>query len=189
MCAFDDFVDLSIVVFSIAISNIKKRWITIDFDELWSEIVNWRKSDSCNDEQTRKTAVCWKNQGCWALTTFSTNIQRLWFGFDKSESNIRICGIKKVVSPQQSQFIQYTTILWVCSSLQESLFLQLTISLQSSSKSVIIDLFFMLLIAIENTTILKSHINPFTLPRHRLLKIGFSLLTRPNPSMQRHPFE
>ena len=32
-------------------------------------------------------------------------------------------------------------------------------------------------------------INPFTLPRHRLLKICFSLLTRPNPSMQRHPFE
>ena len=28
------------LVFSIAISNIKKRWITIDFDELWSEIVN-----------------------------------------------------------------------------------------------------------------------------------------------------
>src|SRR5436190_3342639 len=28
------------LVFSIAISNIKKRWITTDFDELWSEIVN-----------------------------------------------------------------------------------------------------------------------------------------------------
>ena len=40
MFAFDDFVDLSIVVFSIEISNIKKRWITIDFDVLWSEIVN-----------------------------------------------------------------------------------------------------------------------------------------------------
>ena len=40
ICAFDDFVDLSIVVFYIAISNIKKRWSTIDFDEFWSEIIN-----------------------------------------------------------------------------------------------------------------------------------------------------
>jgi len=39
-CAFDDFVDLSVVVFSIAISNIKRSWITIDFSELRSEIVN-----------------------------------------------------------------------------------------------------------------------------------------------------
>ena len=34
VCDFDDFDDLSIVVSSIAINNIKKRWITIDFDEL-----------------------------------------------------------------------------------------------------------------------------------------------------------
>ena len=34
VCDFDDFVDLSIVVFFIAINNIKKRWIIIDFDEL-----------------------------------------------------------------------------------------------------------------------------------------------------------
>jgi len=32
-------------------------------------------------------------------------------------------------------------------------------------------------------------ISPFALPRHQPLKICFSLLTRPNPSMQRHPFE
>src|SRR5436309_7701600 len=38
ICAFDDFVDLSTVVFYIAISNIKKRWSTIDFDEFWSSI-------------------------------------------------------------------------------------------------------------------------------------------------------
>ena len=34
VCDFEDFVDLSIVVFSIAINKIKKRWIIIDFDEL-----------------------------------------------------------------------------------------------------------------------------------------------------------
>ena len=34
VCDFDDFDDLSIVVSSISINNIKKRWITIDFDEL-----------------------------------------------------------------------------------------------------------------------------------------------------------
>ena len=32
-CDFDDFDDLSIVALSIAINNIKKRWITVDFDE------------------------------------------------------------------------------------------------------------------------------------------------------------
>jgi hypothetical protein len=31
---FDDFVDLSIVVPSTAINNIKKGWVTVDFDEL-----------------------------------------------------------------------------------------------------------------------------------------------------------
>ena len=31
---FDDFDDLSIIVSFIAINNIKKRWIIIDFDEL-----------------------------------------------------------------------------------------------------------------------------------------------------------
>ena len=31
---FDDFVDLSIVVYSDAINNIKGRWISSDFDEL-----------------------------------------------------------------------------------------------------------------------------------------------------------
>ena len=35
MSDFDDFVDLSILVPSTAINNIKKGWITIDFDELW----------------------------------------------------------------------------------------------------------------------------------------------------------
>jgi len=34
MCDFNDFVDLIIVVSSIAINNIKKGWITIDFDKL-----------------------------------------------------------------------------------------------------------------------------------------------------------
>jgi len=34
ICNFDDFDDLNIVVSSIAINNIKKRWITIDFDEI-----------------------------------------------------------------------------------------------------------------------------------------------------------
>ena len=34
VCDFDDFDDLSIVAPSIAINNIKKRWITIDFDEI-----------------------------------------------------------------------------------------------------------------------------------------------------------
>jgi len=31
---FDDFVDLSIVVSSVAINNIKRRWITLESDEL-----------------------------------------------------------------------------------------------------------------------------------------------------------
>ena len=34
VCDLDDFVDLSIVVCSSAINNIKDRWITSDFDEL-----------------------------------------------------------------------------------------------------------------------------------------------------------
>ena len=34
VCDFHDFVDLSIVVYSDAINNIKDRWITSDFDEL-----------------------------------------------------------------------------------------------------------------------------------------------------------
>ena len=34
MCDFNDFINLSIVVSSIAINNIKSRWITIDFDKL-----------------------------------------------------------------------------------------------------------------------------------------------------------
>jgi hypothetical protein len=34
MCDFDDFYDLSIVVYSDVINNIKDRWITSDFDEL-----------------------------------------------------------------------------------------------------------------------------------------------------------
>ena len=46
VCDFDDFVDLSIVVCSSAINNIKNRWIPYDFDELWSEIVDSRKSAS-----------------------------------------------------------------------------------------------------------------------------------------------
>ena len=38
--AFDDFVDLSIVVSSIANNNVRNRWIIRDFDELWGEIIN-----------------------------------------------------------------------------------------------------------------------------------------------------
>ena len=55
----------------------------------------------------------------------------------------------------------------------EARFLQSTISPQSSSKSIVIQLYFMLLIAIEDTMILKStksskshKIDLFTLPRH-----------------------
>ena len=40
VCDFDDFVDLSIIVYFSAINNIKKRWITIDFDELCDEIID-----------------------------------------------------------------------------------------------------------------------------------------------------
>ena len=41
---FDDFINLSIVVCSNAINDIKKKWITIDFNELWGEIVIEKKS-------------------------------------------------------------------------------------------------------------------------------------------------
>ena len=34
VCDFDNFVDLSIVVYCDAINNIKDRWLTSDFDEL-----------------------------------------------------------------------------------------------------------------------------------------------------------
>ena len=37
---FDDFVDLSIIVSSIANNNVRNRWIICDFDELWGEIIN-----------------------------------------------------------------------------------------------------------------------------------------------------
>jgi len=43
-CDFDDFVNLSIVVCSSAINNIKKRWITTDFNELWGKVVDCKKS-------------------------------------------------------------------------------------------------------------------------------------------------
>ena len=33
VCDFHDFVELSLVVYSIAIKSIKNRWITCDFDE------------------------------------------------------------------------------------------------------------------------------------------------------------
>ena len=41
---FDDFINLSIIVYSSAINDIKKRWITTDFNELWGEIVIEKKS-------------------------------------------------------------------------------------------------------------------------------------------------
>ena len=37
---FDDFVILNIIIPSIAIRNTKNKWVTIDFDELWGEIVD-----------------------------------------------------------------------------------------------------------------------------------------------------
>ena len=40
VCDFDDFVDLSIIKSFIAIRNTKNKWVTIDFDELWGEIVD-----------------------------------------------------------------------------------------------------------------------------------------------------
>lgn len=40
---FDDFVDLSIIVGSSAINNIKNRWITCDFDDLCSGIIDWKR--------------------------------------------------------------------------------------------------------------------------------------------------
>ena len=40
ICGFDDFINLSIIVSSIVINNIKKRWITCNCDELRSEIVD-----------------------------------------------------------------------------------------------------------------------------------------------------
>ena len=62
MYAFDAFIDLSIVVFSIVISNIKKRWIIIDFDELWVKL--------SIKEKTCKIEIYWKNRDCWAPTAF-----------------------------------------------------------------------------------------------------------------------
>ena len=43
MCDFDDFIDLNVVVCSDAINNIKNKWIASDFDELYDEIIDWRK--------------------------------------------------------------------------------------------------------------------------------------------------
>ena len=40
MCDFDDFVDLSMIMSSVAINNVKRRWITLDFDELWGEFID-----------------------------------------------------------------------------------------------------------------------------------------------------
>jgi len=40
ICDFDDFVNLSIVVCPSAINNIKKRWITTDFNELWGKVID-----------------------------------------------------------------------------------------------------------------------------------------------------
>ena len=69
ICDFDDFVDLSIVVFSIAINNIKKRWIIIDFDELWDEIVDWKKVTLDQVNHNRR----WWWDSCCSLEEELTN--------------------------------------------------------------------------------------------------------------------
>src|SRR5437667_12855543 len=92
MCAFDDFVDLSIVVFSIAISNIKKRWITIDFDELWSEekVILAMMNKPAKPRCAGKTRAAEHSPPFRRIFEYSTSNVRLRFIIPELESlNIR----------------------------------------------------------------------------------------------------
>ena len=85
----------------------------------------------------------------------STNKRWSWHKVTSQYSN-RHHGGDSEVPPKYFHDAPYITIFHYDWPDQESLFFQSTISPQNSSKSMIIHLFFMLLIAIENTTILKS---------------------------------
>jgi hypothetical protein len=74
---FHVFVDLSLVVCSIAIKNIKNRWITLEIDEVWGGFIDWKNRGFGQHQLWREKAVMWCGSCCIWEWTDQSGIEKI----------------------------------------------------------------------------------------------------------------